>query len=739
MTKLFSKADIDFKPITDYVSWFLDKANSDYESIQLPPIQRNSVWNSYQVERLWDSILRGFPIGSFLLSPRKKADTTRSIYSKEQTKSRDDGYFLLDGQQRTRAILLGFKPNSDSRLWIDLDPRLLFDNSEFNDRQFLFRLITKYQPWGMDNENPHEKLRENLKHDARRDLYGDSIRYDYDVKLNLCDKGEDYCNKYSWPLKSNLPMPFDSLIALCGGYNERFVQPEWKKVLEFIPKRFRLESNSEPTKHFSLIIDAIRNLLDSSDPCKRIRAVTFLFQEQRKGQNEANGSSQVQDPVEVLFRRINSAGTPLNGEELAYSLLKSSWDEAYDLVSKIVTDEGIGYLFSSTEVVMAATRIARFNLDKNDDANSNVSNFRKWIGEKEGSGSFLNAMKNLLTPSNDKPTFHSIVERFLYLVSYRGNQDIGLPRKLLLSIKPTMVHPILIWLYNNDSNNDERSRKPILRYLIYSFLGVTDYNKASKKAVELLRINNDLFPDLEIYKQWLIDEIAIEIPNVENFQTTLIENAKGFLRNWDEVMGDAGDIYRDFRNVFWNIWPKKELLLWFQREYVSKWFVGYDPMSNDAYDTPYDCDHIVPYSHLISRYPETGIADKQDIDKFIGNNRYLYINSIGNLRIWPSWANRSDKDNCHTNKMRMNEDGSQLDSVAKELLFKSNRDFISASFINLDDFDLWKKAGGEPREWPEKRRIAWQQGVENRVLFLFEHFYNSFGFSEWSKDLKIIE
>lgn len=33
----------------------------------LPAIQRGFVWNVNQIERLWDSIAQGFPIGSLLL------------------------------------------------------------------------------------------------------------------------------------------------------------------------------------------------------------------------------------------------------------------------------------------------------------------------------------------------------------------------------------------------------------------------------------------------------------------------------------------------------------------------------------------------------------------------------------------------------------------------------------------------------------------------------------------------
>jgi hypothetical protein len=155
-------------------------------------------------------------------------------------------------------------------------------------------------------------------------------------------------------------------------------------------------------------------------------------------------------------------------------------------------------------------------------------------------------------------------------------------------------------------------------------------------------------------------------------------------------------------------------------------------MSDDAFDTPYDYDHIVPYSHLITSGGSANTYSEEiELNKKFFDNRYLYINSIGNFRIWPCWANRSDKDRCHTIKMKMKADALEIDEVAKELSFISNRDYFVSSCINCDDFDLWNNAGGNPRDWSEKRRIAWQQAVENRVYFLYEMFFNSFGFSSW--------
>jgi hypothetical protein len=444
MKELFKKADADFCSLIDYVKTFTEEQNDNYNLFQLPPIQRNAVWNVAQIERLWDSILRGYPIGSFLVSPRQKNSKARDIYKGEQNLSEKEGFFLLDVQQRTRAILMGFRPNIDSRLWIDLNPNLSFENVELNDRKFLLRVITKYQPWGMSDRNPGEKLSENQKSNARKELKGKSLHYDYEVEIDN-GSNETKSGEFSWPVRASLPAPLDALINLCGGTSGKYASPEWKAVSKFIPQRYhRLGLIPEDqTEFFSSILDAIKKLIDTTS--KNVKSKTIVLLYQNDGKEERNVDTQ--DDMEVLFRRINAGGTVLQGEEMAYSLLKSSWDGAYEMVSKIVQDRSIGYLLPSTGIVMAAARLARFTQNKSDVPNPGIGVFRKWIGEKERDNSFLEAMQRLLYTNNEgKSIFHQTMEAFCELVLYRERirNDIGLPKKLLLAMKPALYHPVFV-------------------------------------------------------------------------------------------------------------------------------------------------------------------------------------------------------------------------------------------------------------------------------------------------------
>lgn len=129
--------------------------------LTIPNIQRGLVWKSIQMELLWDSILRGFPIGAMLILQH------------------DEKGEILDGQQRSNAIISGFNTSElldgsvkvNTILWLDL----LFKGTEEDEerRMFGIRLTNTSHPWGYDS------LGGKLEAKDRRD----SIHRAYRVKI----------------------------------------------------------------------------------------------------------------------------------------------------------------------------------------------------------------------------------------------------------------------------------------------------------------------------------------------------------------------------------------------------------------------------------------------------------------------------------------------------------------------------------------------------------------------------
>jgi len=582
----------------------------------------------------------------------------------------------------------------------------------------------------MSDRDPKEKLSEHQKFQARHELGNDSLRYDYQVKINNgINKNK---SGFSWPIRSVLPIPLDTLINLCGGHTGVFTIPAWHTVAAEIPERYHSNLGSIPPDHFKVIVDALRNIIDTQYSIKPVRSVVLLLQDQPLKESRSTSK----DSMEVLFTRVNAGGTPLQGEEMAYSLLKASWDDAYNLVSSLVKDDEIGYLLSPTEIVMSATRLSRFINGHSDQPNPGISNFRKWIGERNDGNLFLNTIRSLLVLESDgTSSFHKTLYNFCKLVRYDETQvdDIGLPRKLLISINTSIYQPVLTWIYLHRNNQEliKSNRLNILRFLVYSYLTVQSHQKASKAVSDYLFNNKPVnFPDEEIYYMLVKKELSMLLPTPEQFNVVFNGN-DGLLRSYEDFFN--GDNFGDFRNRFWEA---KGLLIWFQRCYLQKWFVGYNPLSGDHYDTPYDIDHITPYSHLIVSGGSVNVyeSDKDLRNKFMDNRR-RYVNSIGNARLWPYWANRGDNNRCHTDKLRMKGFDLQQDPNAQELGLSSPADFLEASSIVLADEELWLNSGGAVRDWNQTRRQSWQQAVENRVCYLYKKMYTNFNFEKWEPSI----
>ena len=95
--------------------------NINSKKYLLPAIQREFVWSTEQITRLFDSLMRDYPIGSFLfwkVDKQKRKDYQFYEFIKDfherdnrhnpkaNTKGEDDITAILDGQQRMTALFL---------------------------------------------------------------------------------------------------------------------------------------------------------------------------------------------------------------------------------------------------------------------------------------------------------------------------------------------------------------------------------------------------------------------------------------------------------------------------------------------------------------------------------------------------------------------------------------------------------------------------------------------------------
>lgn len=128
----------------------------------LPAIQREYVWNPNQVEKLFDSIMCGYPISSFLfwkIREEKKKDWTSYEFIRDFDQANphnreanldgvnQDIYLVLDGQQRITSINIALRGTyrffyrkwRTTRLYLNLLWDKGDDNPEEMTYQFLFK------------------------------------------------------------------------------------------------------------------------------------------------------------------------------------------------------------------------------------------------------------------------------------------------------------------------------------------------------------------------------------------------------------------------------------------------------------------------------------------------------------------------------------------------------------------------------------------------------------------------
>jgi hypothetical protein len=102
-------------------------------TIKIPQFQRDFVWTKAQSARLLDSIIKGYPIGTFILwSTQERLRSIRNLGGTDlpDTPAGNAVKYVLDGQQRMTSLFVtlnGLKINRDdhdddySLMWLDLE------------------------------------------------------------------------------------------------------------------------------------------------------------------------------------------------------------------------------------------------------------------------------------------------------------------------------------------------------------------------------------------------------------------------------------------------------------------------------------------------------------------------------------------------------------------------------------------------------------------------------------------
>lgn len=187
-------------PIT--VKSAIDKINK--REIVLPDTQRKFIWKHNQIELLFDSIMKGYPINSFMFWEVKdshiKSDHRfydfiqdfREFYKEENPEIKNneiekDFYSVIDGQQRLASIFIGLKGSyaykRPSENWEDnedsLPTRHLYINiqrpvkDQENEKTYDFRFLSKDDLQRLNDKDLYNwyKVGDILKIEEFHDLF----------------------------------------------------------------------------------------------------------------------------------------------------------------------------------------------------------------------------------------------------------------------------------------------------------------------------------------------------------------------------------------------------------------------------------------------------------------------------------------------------------------------------------------------------------------------------------------
>ena len=264
-----------------------DISNNKYV---LPSIQREYVWDTEQIETLFDSLMQDYPIGAFLFWEIEKSrlqdydfyEFLRNYHEKNNThnkkvdlKGSDGVTAVLDGQQRLTSIYIGLKGS------------------------YAYRL--KYKQKKSESAYP--------------------VRYLY---LNLIEDAQDETNRYDFRFLTDKEFK-----GMSGGYWYRvgdilnMTQPGETSQYVLDQIAFAGTFTKEQTMHANNTLQKLYNVVHTDK--------TLSYYKEKAVEL---------DKVLNIFIRVNSGGTVLTYSDLLLSIASAQWEnhDAREEITDFVDD-----------------------------------------------------------------------------------------------------------------------------------------------------------------------------------------------------------------------------------------------------------------------------------------------------------------------------------------------------------------------------------------------------------------
>lgn len=290
----------------------IEKINAN--EIYLPAIQRKFVWKHKQIEKLFDSLMRGYPIGTFLFWFIKEENVNKYTFYKfiQEYHVRDNYKNEVSPKPELKKNIIGV---------LDGQQRL---SSMYIALQGTYAYKKPYLRWDNDDAFP------------KRRLY-----------LNLLNKLEDedllYEFKFLTDEEASKISP-DTLWFLVKDVLTWGNDPEIDEYYD------RLMDNDNLSKDIKEIIKSNRSVIKKSLRILHQRIVIEKFI------NYFKVVEQDLDKILDVFVRVNSAGTVLSKTDLLFSTIVAHWEkgrEEIDNFIEILNKKGEGFRFNSDFIMRA--------------------------------------------------------------------------------------------------------------------------------------------------------------------------------------------------------------------------------------------------------------------------------------------------------------------------------------------------------------------------------------------------
>ncbi len=299
----------------------------------LPALQRKFVWGKPQIELLFDSMMRNFPIGTFLFWNLNRDVANNYVFyeflkeydQRHPYNKRKDGSFLnpeiigvLDGQQRLSSMYIGLQGTHTEK--------------------------APYMRWADDNAYRKSKLYLNLL----------SLPYRI-TEENVIETIEDHNFEFRFLTeKESESWIFRKSKHIYENGNEKTNEENmfWFKVEEV------LSWNSDP--EFDIIIDGFIEKCKNERQKANLQEKRRLIKKSLETMFKRISSDQLinyfeidkQDLEDILkiFIRVNSGGTQLNKTDLLFSTIVATWDNGREEIEGLlqkINKKGDGFGFSN--------------------------------------------------------------------------------------------------------------------------------------------------------------------------------------------------------------------------------------------------------------------------------------------------------------------------------------------------------------------------------------------------------